>query len=111
MTAGAGTGKTRTLLARAQWLIHQADIEPATELLILSFSRAAVETVVTRGGAETDLGRLPVRTFDSLAAMMLAEATITTSGMSFEARIRAALDLLREAESQPISELRHSLGR
>ncbi len=109
VTAGAGTGKTRTLLARAEWLVHHDGLEPATELLILSFSRAAVETVVARGGAETDLGRLPVRTFDSLAASLLTDADIPTLGMSFESRIAAALKLLRDGEPELTAELQHVL--
>ena len=109
VTAGAGTGKTRTLLARAEWLVYHEGLEPATELLILSFSRAAVETVVVRGGAETDLGRLPVRTFDSLAASLLSAGEVPTLGMSFEARIAAALKLLRDGDPEPLTELRHVL--
>ncbi len=95
VTAGPGTGKTRTLLTRAQWLADYDELEPGTELLVLSFSRAAVETVARRGFSETDLGRLPVRTIDSLAGRILLEADASLED-SYEGRIAAATKALRE---------------
>jgi ATP-dependent DNA helicase UvrD/PcrA len=94
VAAGPGTGKTRTLLARAQWLADQAGVEPATELVVLSFSRAAAETVGRRGQLETDLGRLPVRTVDSFAARLLLEAGSDMGGTSYDGRIEAARKVL-----------------
>ena len=66
VTAGPGTGKTRTLLARTQWLSDRDEIEPATELLVLSFSRAAVETVAQRGLEPGEHGAAPA----SVCSMM-----------------------------------------
>ena len=98
VTAGPGTGKTRTLLARAQWLVDHQGLEPGDGLLVLSFSRAAVETVARRGFAETGLGRLPVRTLDSLAARILLEVGAQAS-LSFDRRIAAATEALGESEA------------
>jgi superfamily I DNA/RNA helicase len=95
VTAGPGTGKTRTLLARAQWLVDHQGLEPGDGLLVLSFSRTAVETVARRGFAETGLGRLPVRTLDSLAARILIEVGAQAS-LSFDRRIAAAAEALTE---------------
>lgn len=98
VTAGPGAGKTRTLLARAQWLVDHQGLEPGTGLLVLSFSRAAVETVAERGFVETDLGRLPVRTLDSLAARILLE-TGEQASLSFDRRIAAATEALIENDT------------
>jgi DNA helicase-2/ATP-dependent DNA helicase PcrA len=98
VTAGPGTGKTRTLLARAQWLVDHQGLETGTGLLVLSFSRAAVETVAERGFVETELGRLPVRTLDSLAARILLE-TGAQASLSFDRRIAAATEALTENEA------------
>jgi DNA helicase-2/ATP-dependent DNA helicase PcrA len=105
VAAGPGTGKTRTLLARAQWLADEAGVEPAGELLVLSFSRAAVEVVGRRGHLETDLGRLPVRTIDSFAGRLLLEAGVDMGGTSYDGRIEAARKLLSE-KSQATNLLR-----
>src|SRR5262249_10545453 len=72
--AGPGTGKTRTLLARTERLIDHDRLEQAFDLAVVSFSRAAVQTVARRLATETDLGRLPVVTIDSLAGRILVEA-------------------------------------
>jgi DNA helicase II / ATP-dependent DNA helicase PcrA len=98
VTAGPGTGKTRTLLARAQWLVDHQGLEPGSGLLVLSFSRAAVETVARRGFVETGLGRLPVRTLDSLAARILVEVGAQAS-LSFDRRIAAAAKALTEGDA------------
>lgn len=110
VVAGPGTGKTFTLLARAAWLADREEIEPATGLLILSFSRAAVETVARRGSAETNLGRLPVSTVDSFATRLLIEAGADLSG-GFDERIVGATAVLADAARVPemVGAVRHVL--
>lgn len=109
VVAGPGTGKTFTLLARAAWLADREEIEPATDLLILSFSRAAVETVARRGSTETHLGRLPVSTVDSFATRLLIEVGGDLSG-SFDDRVVRATAVLTDAEvPEMVGALRHVL--
>src|SRR6266849_2420145 len=53
--AGAGTGKTRTLVARAAWLCEQG--VPASRILLLTFTRRAADDMLARvaprgGGAD-----------------------------------------------------------
>jgi DNA helicase-2/ATP-dependent DNA helicase PcrA len=91
VTAGPGTGKTRTLLARADRLIDEEDLEPAFDLMVLSFSRAAVETVARRGFEETRSGRLPVATIDSTASRILFESGVRIEPGGFDSRIRQAI--------------------
>ncbi len=109
VVAGPGTGKTFTLLARAAWLAEREEIEPATDLLVLSFSRAAVETVARRGSIETRLGRLPVSTVDSFATRLLIEVGADLSG-GFDARVVRATEVLaRDEPTEMVGALRHVL--
>src|SRR5690242_21946913 len=51
--AGAGTGKTRTLVARAAWLRGALGV-PASRILLLTFSRRAASDMLARAGAGRD---------------------------------------------------------
>lgn len=77
------------------------------EILVLSFSRAAVSAVRTRLEMR-DAAAPNVRTFDSFASILLLGADIQPEG-SFDARIRRATQLLKEADKAPdeIEPLRH----
>jgi len=46
--AGAGTGKTRTLVARAAWLCEQG-VQPS-RILLLTFTRRAADDMLSRAG-------------------------------------------------------------
>ena len=48
--AGAGTGKTRTLVARAAWL-RDAQGVPASRILLLTFTRRAASDMLARAAA------------------------------------------------------------
>ena len=48
--AGAGTGKTRTLVARAAWL-HGSQGVPANRILLLTFTRRAASDMLARAAA------------------------------------------------------------
>ena len=74
--AGAGTGKTRTLAARAGWLRDQGT-DPA-RILLLTFTRRAAEEMLSRlpcpagtatasGGPRAQAGRIAGGTFHSIA--------------------------------------------
>ena len=63
--AGAGTGKTRTLVARAAWLRNARGLPPG-RILLLTFTRRAASDMLARaasagngsaGGPEPDLWR------------------------------------------------------
>lgn len=96
--AGAGQGKTQVMVERIQHLVDDEDLNPADEILVLSFSRAAVEAA-RRRAAKSDLDQVTVRTFDSLAALIILELGDPDERLSsFEARIRKATELLQSAE-------------
>ncbi|MDR0621614.1 MAG: UvrD-helicase domain-containing protein [Deltaproteobacteria bacterium] len=71
IVAGAGSGKTRTLVHRVAWLIDQG-IEPAS-ILLLTFTRKAAEEMLGRCEALVGgmVGRVSGGTFHSLANSIL----------------------------------------
>lgn len=94
VTAGPGAGKTHTLVRRLDALLRneEADLE-AGEVLVLSFSRAAVQELRARVDAHTESARLiRVQTFDSWASGLLRDLGMESrmEGTSFEDRIRLA---------------------
>src|SRR5690348_15838499 len=70
--AGAGTGKTRTLVARAAWLCEQG-VEPS-RILQLTFTRRAAYDMLSRaaGCATPASGRITGRTFHAIAHRILS---------------------------------------
>ncbi|MFH8792367.1 UvrD-helicase domain-containing protein [Streptomyces sp. NPDC017941] len=100
VTAAAGSGKTHTLVRRLDRLVRHEDPDEALEageILVLSFSRAAVRELrdrITRHGERAR--RVRVQTFDSWAYSLLVQAHPDTEWgtYSFEERIRAATDAI-----------------
>ncbi|WP_164543516.1 UvrD-helicase domain-containing protein [Streptomyces mobaraensis] len=96
VTAGAGSGKTHTLVRRLDALVGHVDPDEAleaSELLVLSFSRAAVRELrdrIARHGEHAR--RVRVQTFDSWAYSLLVQAHPDGewAALSFDERIRAA---------------------
>lgn len=112
VNAGPGTGKTWTLIEKVIYMINDLEIDPEY-ILILCFSRAAVEVVKKRMQAAADEGRIgpswtrvDVRTFDSystwlIAQIMEGDATLLPDGYTFvgqdyEARIKTATQIIRD---------------
>lgn len=62
--AGPGTGKTRTLTAKVQYLVHDKHIEPAS-LLALTFTKKAAQEMRERLSGECD--GVAISTFHALA--------------------------------------------
>lgn len=71
--AGAGTGKTRTIIARAKYLLEKG-VAPQ-RLLILSFTRKSAKEIVTRLQASTqkDARQLRGQTFHSWCMEMIEQ--------------------------------------
>ena len=70
--AGAGSGKTRTLVARIVYLLENLKISPF-QVLALTFSNKAAREMRERISSEAnlDLGALQVTTFHSFCAKVL----------------------------------------
>ncbi|WP_330333664.1 ATP-dependent helicase [Streptomyces sp. NBC_00536] len=96
VTAGAGAGKTHTLVRRLDALVGREELE-AGEILVLSFSRAAVRELTERieryAGAAR---RVRAQTFDSWASSLLNRAYPDTdwSAYTFDERIESATDAI-----------------
>jgi DNA helicase-2/ATP-dependent DNA helicase PcrA len=105
--AGAGQGKTEVVVSRIDYLVTEEDLVASEEVLVLSFSRAAVSAVRTRLDLR-DVAASNVRTFDSFASVLLLDADIQPEG-PFDARIRRATRLLKESVKAlaPVESLRH----
>ncbi|MEK8070724.1 ATP-dependent helicase [Rhodococcoides navarretei] len=106
VTAGAGQGKTEVVAARVDHLAASEGLSPSVEILVLSFSRAAV-AAVRRRTAERDSGTPHVRTFDSFASFLLGENDVELHG-GFDHRIREATKLLKgQGDLAGVEDLRH----
>ncbi|MEU5954050.1 UvrD-helicase domain-containing protein [Streptomyces sp. NPDC047525] len=94
VTAGAGAGKTHTLVRRLDALVsREEDALEAGEILVLSFSRAAVRELRVRISAHgRQARRVRAQTFDSWAYALLTNAYPDEewSRYTFDERIREA---------------------
>ncbi|WLQ33980.1 ATP-dependent helicase [Streptomyces castrisilvae] len=96
VTAGAGAGKTYTLVRRLDVLVEREELE-AGEILVLSFSRAAVRELTERIERHAVAAqRIRVQTFDGWASALLHRAypDVDWGTYSFDGRIEAATEAL-----------------
>lgn len=100
VSAAAGTGKTHALAGRLTRLVENEGLSAGDEILVLSFSRAAVTELRRRiTGLAGDARYVGATTFDSFATRILATTDPGGSRllpMDYESRIHAAVDLLSE---------------
>lgn len=78
VNAGPGTGKTWTLIEKLIYMVEDQNTDPEG-ILVLCFTRVAVEVIEQRLLAEAEAGRIgygwskiDIRTFDSFATYMIA---------------------------------------
>lgn len=71
--AGAGTGKTTTMVARAKYLVEKENVKQE-EILVLSFARKNVKELRDRIWTDLSLEHINVRTFHSLGYSYLQKA-------------------------------------
>lgn len=94
VVAGPGSGKTEVVSAR---IGHLAEAELSGDsLLVISFSRAAVEAVQRRMRENSPHTAAGVTTLDSLASRLLTDAGVDVAGMSFDERIRRTTRALND---------------
>lgn len=106
VTAGPGTGKTHTLIARLGWLVETAGLSPGHEILVLSFSRAAVREIRRRlGDATGGAAYAQALTFDSFATRLLSELVPGGAWLSqgYDERVRSATTLIAGGSSSVIA--------
>ena len=98
--AGAGTGKTRTLVARAAWLRSQGI--PASRILLLTFTRRAADDMLARADPGNGGDRICGGTFHAIAHRIIrAQAESFSLPPAFSVidpgDTTDILDMLREA--------------
>ncbi len=71
--AGAGTGKTSTMIGRAGYLIKAGHAKPE-QILMLAFARKAAEEMDERIRSKLGIETLTVKTFHSLGKHIIAQA-------------------------------------
>lgn len=110
VTAGPGAGKTHTLVRRVERLMER-DRLVAGEILVLTFSRAAVRELKKRLLSHGEIGRyVRVQTFDAWAFELLltVDAQKDWHSRSFDERIGAATNLIGSAAvNELLQDLKH----
>ena len=96
--AGPGSGKTETAAALVQHLTDELGLLPGEDLLLVSFSRAAIAAMRGRMGRGSGAA-LDIRTVDSLASRLLDSCGVDYAAMTFDDRILRATDLIRSGNS------------
>lgn len=112
VNAGPGTGKTWTLIEKIKYMLMEAGTDPEN-ILVLCFSRAAVEVVRNRLEHAAGSDELPqnwheveVRTFDSFATYLLAwsqenrpdilPVCFTLESENYDQRIQSATSVIQK---------------
>lgn len=106
--AGPGAGKSEVVGALAAHLVAANGVYPE-EILVISFSRAAVGVVEERTAGVVDEGQgVDVRTIDSLAAQVIRELSDDEPAFrGYDKAIEQATGLLRAADEPVFDGLRH----
>lgn len=99
VTAGAGSGKTTTLTYRLEYLTGNEELE-AGEILVLSFSRAAVRELRDRvDRLAVNARRVRAQTFDGWALALLRQMDPRRDdlvGTSFDERVAMAISAIED---------------
>ncbi|MCG8710172.1 DNA helicase IV [Brenneria sp. 4F2] len=99
--AGAGSGKTSVLVARAAWLMHRGEAIPE-QILLLAFGRKAAEEMNGRIQARLHTKDIQAKTFHALALHIIEQSsrkTPTISRLEIEGKTRREL-LIRNWQQQ-----------
>lgn len=106
--AGPGAGKTQVIGALATRLVETHGIYPE-EILVISFSRAAVAAVLDRTEHIIDEGnRVVVTTFDAVAAHIIRDSVDEPLAFAgYEATIQRALECLADRGWTHLDTVRH----
>lgn len=72
--AGAGSGKTSVIVARAGWLLHRGEVRP-DEILLLAFGRKAADEMNLRIGERLKQPDIQAKTFHALALQIIEQCS------------------------------------
>lgn len=122
VNAGPGTGKTYTLIEKLIYMVKEQGVDPE-EILVLCFSRAAVEVIEKRLQIAYESGRIgmnwhsiDIRTFDSFATHVLSYVlenerhllyeSFSLESLDYDARIGAATEVIKK-NNELIEQCKH----
>lgn len=101
--AGPGAGKTYSLLRKLEYMVDEKRMIEADSILVLCFTRAAVQEIKERfhAGVESgkysdDLSRLFITTFDSFATQVLIARDVDMTGTDYDTRIEMVIDEIKQ---------------
>lgn len=102
--AGAGSGKTSVLVARAGWLLARGEAAPE-QILLLAFGKKAAQEMDERIRQRLHTEEIAARTFHALALYIIQQGSKKVPTISeLESDTRARLALLTETWCQQCSE-------
>lgn len=109
--AGAGSGKTSVLVARAGWLLRQRQAQPQ-QILLLAFGRQAAEEMNERIQSRLKNDEIEARTFHALALHIIRQGSNKSPLISrLETDNAARRQLLTETWQQQCAEKKaHASG-
>lgn len=84
VVAGAGTGKTTTILGKLVYLIEHQNIDPK-DILVLSFTEKAVEELTNRINAKLKDAHISAKTFHSFGRYIITQALGEKPSIAFPA--------------------------
>lgn len=85
LVAGAGTGKTTTILGKLAYLLERVKVNPE-EILLLSFTGRAVDELSSRISQKFNDVNLKVKTFHSFGLSILSKGMGKKPGLAFSRR-------------------------
>jgi DNA helicase II / ATP-dependent DNA helicase PcrA len=104
VSAGPGTGKTHTLIRRIINLVEEQNVNPS-DMIVLSFSRAAISEIKNRVFDNLDVNKygynvmhdVDIRTFDSFVTFLLKEIEPdkNLTGKDYNTRIEMGIDCIK----------------
>ncbi len=102
--AGAGSGKTSVLVARAGWLLTRGEAS-ADQILLLAFGRKAAQEMDERIRERLHTDEITARTFHALALYIIQQGSKKVPALSeLENNTAARLTLLTQTWVQQCSE-------
>jgi len=108
VVAGPGAGKTEVVSALLAHLVVDEELEPGVDVLVVTFSRAAVDAVKRRLRAADVQAGAAVHTLDALAARIVGETSDhDVARMSFDDRVKRAHEALLGGLWEPAGDLAH----
>ncbi|HEI8865516.1 DNA helicase IV [Serratia sp. AKBS12] len=102
--AGAGSGKTSVLVARAGWLLRRQEAEPG-QILLLAFGRQAAEEMNQRISERLGSSDIQAKTFHALALHIIQQGSRKAPAISkLETDSKARRELLVKTWQQQCGE-------